>query len=176
MICTYVCDWICENPPCMHKNWIAFYNGHTSALSRHSNKTAIDKQVYFYRLPFVNPVRSRRTIIDPVRPLRGINRVAWDPFLFHCTSAQLVVWSRLLWPSVWPTVHTIWSAMSTGIVNPPTHPSHPLKCGTCDVAGCVQNVSQNQPDQPVAIYVSVMIAIALLYFWCKSYVATTKHK
>jgi len=35
--------------------------------------------------------------------------------------------------------------------------------GTCDIAGCVQEVSQTQPVQPVAIHVS-MIDIALLYF------------
>jgi len=45
---------------------------------------------------------------------------------------------------------------------PPTHP--PLICGIHDIAGCIQSVSQNQPVQPVAIYVNIMIAIALLYF------------
>jgi len=40
----------------------------------------------------------------------------------------------------------------------------------------IQNVSQNQSVQAVAIYVSVMITIALLYFWCESYVVTIKHK
>jgi len=77
--------------------------------------------------------------MDPVRPLRGINRVAWDPILSHCTTAQIIVWSGLLWTSI------------------------------CDIAGYFQNVSQNQPVQPVA----AMIAIVLLYFWCKSYVDTT---
>jgi len=37
--------------------------------------------------------------------------VAWGPFLLHCTSA----WSGLLWPSVWPTVHTTWLAVSNGV-------------------------------------------------------------
>jgi len=60
--------------------------------------------------------------------------------------------------------------------SPSTLPTHPLICGIRDIAGCFLNVSQNQPIQPVAIYVGAMIAIALLYFWRKSYVATTKHK
>jgi len=77
------------------------------ATSRHNNKTGIDKQVCFYRWLVVNPVKSWRTIIDPVRPFRGINRVAWGPILSHCTSAQLMVWSGLLWPSVWPAVHSL---------------------------------------------------------------------
>jgi len=113
--------------------------------------------------------------MDPVRPLKIINRVAWGPILcFTVLSARPMEWSGLLWPSVWPTVHTTWSAVSTGIVNPPTHP---LICSIHDIAGRVQNASQNQPVQPVAIYyVSAMIAIAPLYFWCKSHMATTKHK
>jgi len=31
--------------------------------------------------------------------------------------------------------------------------THHLILGTCDIAGCIQKVSQNQPVQPVAIYV-----------------------
>jgi len=57
-----------------------FIDSHTQALSRHSNKTAIDKQVCFYRRLFANPVKSQRTKTDPVRPLMGINRVDWGPF------------------------------------------------------------------------------------------------
>jgi len=74
---------------------------------------------------------------------------------------------------VWPAGHTAWLAVSNGSANPSTHN---LICGTCDIAGCVQNVSQNQPVQPVATYVSTMITIALLYFLYKSYVATIRHK
>jgi len=115
----------------------------------------------------------------------GINKVNCGPKLFHLTSALLVVWSGLLWPSVWLTVYTAWSAVSTGIINLPTHPlhpSHPLSSthpfirGIRDMVGCVQNISQNQPVHPVAIQVSVMIAIVPLYFCCKSYMATIKHK
>jgi len=105
--------------------FIAYCNSHMHVLSRHNNKTGIDKQVCFYRRPVFDPVMSWRTIIDPVRPLRGIHRVAWGPILSHCISAWLVVWSGLLWPSVWPTVHTIWLTVSTGITNPPTHPLPP---------------------------------------------------
>jgi len=70
---------------------IAYCNSHTHALSRHNNKTGIDKQVCFYRWPVIDPVKSRRTITDPVRLLRGINRVVWGPILSHCMSARLMV-------------------------------------------------------------------------------------
>jgi len=97
--------------------FIAYYNSHTCALSRHSNKTAIDKQVCFYRQTFVNPVKSQRTKTDPVKSLSDINGIAWGPILqfcsMHCTSPWLT-------PSVWPTVYTTWLAVSTGIINPPT--------------------------------------------------------
>ena len=53
-------------------------------LSRHSNRTVIDKQVCFKRQPVVDSVKSRRTIMDPVKPLGDINRVAWGPMArFH---------------------------------------------------------------------------------------------
>jgi len=133
-------------------HFIAYCNSHTHALSRHNNKTGIDKQVCFYRWPVVNSVKSWRTIIDSVRPLRGINRVAWGLILSHCMSARLVVWLGLLWPYVWSTVHTTWPAVSTGIINlPALHPPHPRIHDTHDIAGCVQNASQNQPVQWVAI-------------------------
>ena len=64
-----------------------------------------------------------------------------------------------------------WAHSLVGCVNPP-----PNVHSTCDIAGCVQNISQNQPVQPVAICVSVMIAIALLHFCCKSYVATIMYE
>jgi len=37
---------------------IAYCNSHTCALSRHNSKTGIDKQVYFYRRPVIDPVKS----------------------------------------------------------------------------------------------------------------------
>jgi len=104
------------------------YNSHTQALSRHSDTIAIDK-VCFYRWLFGDPIKPRRTNTDPVRPLGCINRVACGPKLFYSMSDLLIVWSGLLWPSVWPTVHTAWSDVSTGIITPPTHhlhPPHPL--------------------------------------------------
>jgi len=73
-------------------HFIAYCNSHTRALSRHNNKTGIHKQVCFYRRPIIDPVKSRKTIIDPVRPLRGINRVAWSQIMSHCTSARLMIW------------------------------------------------------------------------------------
>jgi len=72
-------------------HFISYCNSHTGTLSRHNNKTGIDKQVCFYKRLVVDPVKSQRTIIDPVRTLRGINRVAWGPILSHCMSAQIVV-------------------------------------------------------------------------------------
>jgi len=86
-------------------HFIADCNSHACALSRHSNKIVIDKQVCFYRRPIFDPVKSQRTITDPVRPLRGINRVVWGPILFHYASTQLMVWTGLLWPYVWLIVH-----------------------------------------------------------------------
>jgi len=100
--------------------FIAYYNSHTQALSRHSDTIARDKKVCFYRWLFADPIKPHRTNIDPIRPLGCINRVACGPKLFHSTSALLMVWSGLLWPSVWPTVHTTWSPMSESIINPPT--------------------------------------------------------
>jgi len=56
--------------------FIAYCNSHTHALSRHNSKTGIDKQVYFYRRPVVKPIKSCRTIMEPIKPLKVINRVA----------------------------------------------------------------------------------------------------
>jgi len=139
--------------------FIAYYNSHTQALSRHSNTIAIDK-VCFYRQLFADPIKLCRTITDPMGPLGGINRVECGPKLFHFTSALLMVWSGLLWPSVWPTVHITLSAVSIGIINPPTlslhlphplPPSSPLICITHDIAGYVQSISQIQPVHQIAI-------------------------
>jgi len=121
---------------------------------------AIDKKVCFYRWLFADPIKPHRTNTDPVKPLGCINRVTCGAKLFQLMSALLVVWSGLLWPSVWPTVYTTWLPMSEGIINPPTLPflpaypllpAHPLICGICDISGSVQNISQNQPVHPVAI-------------------------
>jgi len=51
---------------------IAHYNSHTQALSRHSDTTAIDKKVCFYRQLFADPVKPRRTNTDPVEPLGAL--------------------------------------------------------------------------------------------------------
>jgi len=149
------------------------YNSHTQGLSIHSDTIVIDKKVCFYRRLFANPMKPCWTNSDLVGPLGCINRVACGPKLFHLMFTLLMVWSGLLWAPVWPTVHTTWSPVSEGIVDPPTHP---FICGIHDISGSVQNISQNQPVHPVAIQVSVMTAISLLYCWCKSYVATIKRK
>jgi len=47
--------YVCTN---IEIHFIVYYNSHTHALSRHSNKTATDKQVWFYKWPFANPVKS----------------------------------------------------------------------------------------------------------------------
>jgi len=129
-------------------HFIAYYNSHTQTLSRHSDTIARDKKVCFYRQLFADPVKPRKTNTDPVEPLGCINRVACGPKLYHLISVLVVVWSGLLWPSVWPTVHTTWSPVSEGIINPPTH--H-LICGIRGISGCVQNISQNQPVNPITI-------------------------
>jgi len=139
-------------------HFIAHYNSYTQTLSRHSDTIAM--KVCFYRWPFSDPIKPHRTNTDPMEPLGYINRVACGPKLFHSKSALLMVWSGLLWLSVWPTVHTTWSALSTDIIDPPTFPlhtphpllpTHLLICSICDIAGCVQNISQNQPVHPVAM-------------------------
>jgi len=98
----------------------------------------IDKKVCFYTWLFVNPIKPCRTNTDL---LGGINRVACGPKLFHLTSAHLMVCSGLLWPSVWPTVHTTCLAVSTGNINPP------LIRVTCDIAGCVLNISKSSQSK-----------------------------
>jgi len=52
-------------------HFIAHYNSHTHALSRHSNKTVIDKQVYFYRRPVVNPCQVTKDHNRPCEALDG---------------------------------------------------------------------------------------------------------
>jgi len=101
-------------------HFVAYYNSRTQGLSRHSDKIAIDKKVCFYRWLFADLNKPYSTNSNPVGPLGCINRVACGPIPFHSTSALLMVWSGLLWPSVRPTVHTTWSPVSRGIVNPPT--------------------------------------------------------
>jgi len=84
-----------------------------------SDKIAIDKQVCFLQMAFYWLCQVIKN--QPMRPLRGINRVAWGLILFHCTSVRPVVWSGT-------TGHTTWLAVTTGSVNPltlPLHPSHP---------------------------------------------------
>ena len=62
--------------------FIIMIYSHTQALSKHSNKIAINKQICFYEQLFADPVKSQRTKTEPVGP-RGINGIAWGPILFH---------------------------------------------------------------------------------------------
>ena len=101
-------------------HFIAYYNSHTQGLSRYSYTIAIDKKICFYRRLSTGHIKPHRTNTDPLGTLGCINRVSCGPKLFHSTSALLVVWSGLLWPSIWPTVHTTWSPVSESIINPPT--------------------------------------------------------
>jgi len=72
--------------------FIACYNSHTQALSRHSDTIAMDKKVCFYRRLFADPIKPHRTITDFVGPLGGFIKVACSPKLLYSTSALLVVW------------------------------------------------------------------------------------
>jgi len=123
------------------------------------NKTGIDEQVCFYRRPVFDPVKSRRTIMDPVRLLRGINGVAWGPILSHCTAARLVVWWGLYCGHLSGPLCTQLGrlCLKASLTHPPS-PSPPppargppLTCGIRDISGSAQNKSQNQPVHPVAM-------------------------
>jgi len=155
--CIHICDWIWENPPFMYKNLNPFHS-HTQALSRHSNKIAIDKKVCLYRQLFANPVKSQSIKTDPVGPLRGINRVAWGSMLFHRMSFRLIVWlgaTVALCLACW--THS-WSAVSTGSVNPHPlsfPPTHLLICDTHDIAGCVKCLSK--PASSTSSYTYMLV-------------------
>jgi len=45
--------------------FIAYYNSHTQALSRHIDKIVIDKKVSFYGWLFADPVKPCKTNTDP---------------------------------------------------------------------------------------------------------------
>jgi len=154
-------------------------------LSRHIDKIAIDKKVCFYRQLFTNPIKPRRTNTDPVGPLGAL--MGWSVVLNCFIQCLLAFWygqgccGYLSGPLC---TQPGWLCLLASITHPPTPstlatslpPNHLFICGTCDIAGCVQNISQNQPVHRVAIYVNVMIAISLLCFCCKSCMATIKHK
>jgi len=81
--------------------------------------------------------------------------------------------------AVWPIGHTAQPTMSTRNVSPPIPPPPPppptnslLICSSHDIAGYVQKISQKLA---ISFISYIMIAIALLYFKCKSYMATIKH-
>jgi len=70
---------------------LIIHNSQNQALSRHSEKTATDKQVCFYIRLFVILVKLQNTL-----------------------SVWLMEWSGLLWSPVWPTEHITWLAVSAG--------------------------------------------------------------
>jgi len=161
-------------------HFIAYYNSHTQALPRHSNKTAIDKKVCFfaYRL-LLTLLSHKKTNTDPVGPLKGIKKVTctlWSQTvqLNVCSPRGMVrgycVHLSGLLCSLLGQLCLL--TLLTHSPSPPSHTRPSLICGTCDIAGYVQKISQNHSVHQVAIYVSVMIAVSLLYFWCRSYFAT----
>jgi len=83
----------------LHKNWNpSYYNSHSQAASRKSDKIAINKQVCF--LPTLsNCVKPKQILWGHWGVLIG-----WSVVL-NCSTGrlfmQLMVWSGLLWPSVW---------------------------------------------------------------------------
>jgi len=122
------------------------------AMSRHSNKTAIDKQVCFYRWPFVtlsSHEGPKQTLWSHLGTLTGSNYVCSTVHLLGlwydqccCGNLSGPLYTQLGWLCLLASLN---STLLT--------PTHPLICGTLDIAGCVQSVSQNQPIQQVVMYV-----------------------
>jgi len=103
-------------------HFIAYYNSHTQTLSRHSVTIGIGKKVCFSKRPL--PTLSSHA--GPTQTLCGQwgALIGW-PVVPNCSTRCLfsswygqVCCEHLSGPS---TVCTTWSAVSTGIVNPPTH-------------------------------------------------------
>ena len=136
---------------------ICFINSHTQALSRHSNNTAMDNQVCFIWRLFDNPVKPQNNT-DTVRPLRGINKMAWGAKLLQmsattCGIVKSLCDCRFLWPT---GVHNLASCLA--VLNQPTHP---LIRGTC--RKCKKTISKTSKPTS-SIQVGILIAIVLLYF------------
>ena len=139
-------------------HFIAYCNSHTQALSRHSDTIAIIRSAFTDA--FSNPIKLRKTNTDPVKPLGGINR---GPVVPHCsTRCLLSLWygqgccGHLSGPLYTQLGQLCLLASLTTPPTPstpsPPPPPHPhLICGICDIAGCVQNVTQNQPVHTVVI-------------------------
>jgi len=144
-------------------HFIAYYNSHTQALCRHSDTVAIDKKVYFYRQTFADSIKPHRTNTDPVGHWGAL--IVW-PVVPNCSTWRLLS----LWYGQSCCGHLAHYAHQLGrlcllvlLSHPPSPPpptchplppAHPLLCGTRDIAGCVQNISQNQIINPVAMYIS----------------------
>jgi len=126
-------------------HFIAYYNGHTQALSRHSDTISIDKKVCFYRR--LLPTLSSHA--GPSQPL-------WDHW------RALIGWAVVTNCSTWRLVWSGWMEEVGGLVNNASrysqpscvhrgpdrwpqhpHPPHPLIHGTHDIAGFVQNLSKS---------------------------------
>jgi len=79
-------DHVCTR---IETHFIACYNSHTPALSRHSDTTAIDKKVCFYRRLFADPVKPCGTITDFVGPLGAL--IGWH-VVPNCSTRHLLCW------------------------------------------------------------------------------------
>jgi len=132
-------------------HFIACYNSHTQALSRHSDTIAI--------------IRSTFTdgLLPTVSSHAGPTQTLWDhwdaligwPVVPNCsTRCLLSLWydqgycGHLSGP---PCTQLGWLCLLTLLTHPASLPTHPLIYSTHDIAGCVQNISQNQPVHPVAM-------------------------
>ena len=72
-------------------HFIAEYEGHTLALSRHTIDGATDGQVCFHRRSFLGPVKPRRSTTGSMGPLMGINKAAWGAKLLLTSVSSLLV-------------------------------------------------------------------------------------
>jgi len=116
-----------------------------------SDKIARDKQVCFYRQLFANPVKLWKTKTDPVGWGHWGTLIKWLVVPSCSTECLLSLWYGQGY------CRNLSGLLSTqlgqlcllGVLT--THP--PLIHCTYDIAGCVQNISQNQPVQPVAMYI-----------------------
>ena len=72
-------------------HFIAEYEGHTLALSRHTIDGATDGQVCFHRRSFLGPVKPRRSTTGSMGPLMGINKAALGAKLLLTTVSSHLV-------------------------------------------------------------------------------------
>jgi len=143
----------------------AYRNGHTQALSWHSNKIAIDKKVCFYRWLFPNPTKQWKANTVAGGPLRGTNKVtcgaSYYTCLLHTTYGMYMV---CLWMFYLLTWHTTWPLVSSGRINlltyfiPPT--SHAL-------------LPPSLPHPPTLLYMALVMLQVLFQTISKQHIQPT---